>query len=142
MFGKDLKRRSFPFGEGDGGWGRMEDEVKTKTMKYIFSFLFFYFFVVTNVAAQKNNSSLTKGKYSDGPDSIAPVGIIKGLSDTALLETVQRQTFRYFWHYAHPKSGLVRERDNTVYGQYYWDWIDEAYDQPVPFMVRIFLNRI
>ena len=43
---------------------------------------------------------------------------------------MQRQTFRYFWHYAHPVSGLSRERDNTVYGQYYWDWIDEAYDQP------------
>ena len=37
-----------------------------------------------------------KGKYGDGPDSIAPVGIIKGLTDEQLLETVQKQTFRFF----------------------------------------------
>lgn len=63
-------------------------------------------------------------------DSIKPVGIIKGLSDDQLLETVQRQTFRYFWHYGHPISGMARERSNTVHGQYYYDWIDEAYDMP------------
>ena len=32
--------------------------------------------------------------------------------DTALLEAVQRQTFRYFWDFAHPVSGLARERSN------------------------------
>jgi hypothetical protein len=80
-------------------------------------------------AQKKNASSLTTGKYGDGPDSIAPVGIIKNISDSSLLDIIQRQTFRYFWHYGHPVSGLARERDNTVYGQYYWDWIDEAYDR-------------
>jgi hypothetical protein len=34
------------------------------------------------------------------------------LSDEALLELVQRQTFRYFWDFAHPVSGLSRERSN------------------------------
>src|SRR6476660_13519 len=77
------------------------------------------------VGAQKN----TKQSHTY-PDSIAPVGIIKNLTDTALLEIIQRQTFRYFWHFAHPVSGLSRERDNTVKGQYYWDWINEAYNQP------------
>jgi hypothetical protein len=32
--------------------------------------------------------------------------------DAALLEAVQRQTFRYFWEFAHPVSGLARERSN------------------------------
>jgi hypothetical protein len=32
--------------------------------------------------------------------------------DAALLEAVQRQTFRYFWDFAHPVSGLARERSN------------------------------
>lgn len=32
------------------------------------------------------------------------------ISDTALLTLVQRQTFKYFWDYAHPVSGLARER--------------------------------
>lgn len=39
----------------------------------------------------------------------------KNLSDTALIELVQRQTFRYFWDFAHPVSGMARERSNIAY---------------------------
>ncbi len=39
-------------------------------------------------------------------------GIEKGLSDSALLDLVQRQTFKYFWDFAHPVSGLAMERSN------------------------------
>ena len=63
-------------------------------------------------------------------DSIEPIGIIQNLSDSGLLDIIQRQTFRYFWHYAHPVSGLARERSNTVKAEYYWDYIDEADDEP------------
>ncbi|TNE71069.1 hypothetical protein EP331_10335 [bacterium] len=35
------------------------------------------------------------------------------LSDDALLDLVQSQTFKYFWDYAHPTSGLARERLNS-----------------------------
>jgi hypothetical protein len=38
------------------------------------------------------------------------------LDDDALLELVQRQTFRYFWDFAHPVSGLARERSNQAFG--------------------------
>ena len=38
------------------------------------------------------------------------------LSDEALLEKVQKQTFAYFWDFAHPVSGLARERSNTSFG--------------------------
>ncbi len=48
-------------------------------------------------------------------DGIKPVGIIKNLSDKALLDVVQRQTFRYFWDFGHPLSGLARERSNKSY---------------------------
>ncbi|MGH6943182.1 MAG: glucoamylase family protein [Geminicoccaceae bacterium] len=34
------------------------------------------------------------------------------LDDDALLDLVQRQTFHYFWDFAHPVSGLARERSN------------------------------
>src|SRR3954453_10775204 len=71
-----------------------------------------------------------KSKSTTYPDSVPVTGIIKDLSDSALLDVVQRQTFRYFWHYAHPVSGLARERDNTVRGEYYWDFINEAYNEP------------
>lgn len=39
------------------------------------------------------------------------------LSDDELLTTIQEQTFRYFWDFGHPDSGMARERNtsgNTV----------------------------
>lgn len=39
----------------------------------------------------------------------------KNLSDTALLELVQKQTFRYFWEFGHPISGMARERSNRSF---------------------------
>ncbi len=38
----------------------------------------------------------------------------RDLSDSALLDIVQKQTFRYFWDFAHPVSGLARERSNVT----------------------------
>jgi len=35
------------------------------------------------------------------------------LSDDALLDLVQRQTFKYFWDFGHPVSGLARERNTS-----------------------------
>ncbi len=37
------------------------------------------------------------------------------LTDSALLDLVQKQTFKYFWDYAHPLSGMARERSNIAY---------------------------
>lgn len=37
------------------------------------------------------------------------------LTDEQLMEKVQRQTFRYFWDFAHPVSGLARERSNVAF---------------------------
>jgi hypothetical protein len=36
------------------------------------------------------------------------------ISDNALLDLVQQQTFKYFWDYGHPVSGLARERSNST----------------------------
>lgn len=85
----------------------------------LIAFLFFS----TIVTAQTN-------KPLSHHDYIAPVGVIKNLTDSELLDIVQRQTFRYFWQFAHPVSGLARERDNTVKAEYYWDYINEAEDEP------------
>lgn len=35
------------------------------------------------------------------------------LSDEALLDLVQRQTFKYFWEFGHPVSGMARERNTS-----------------------------
>jgi hypothetical protein len=36
------------------------------------------------------------------------------LGDEQLLDEVQRRTFRYFWDFAHPVSGLARERSDVT----------------------------
>jgi hypothetical protein len=35
------------------------------------------------------------------------------ISDNALLDLVQKQTFKYFWDFSHPTSGLARERNTS-----------------------------
>lgn len=35
------------------------------------------------------------------------------IPDNALLDSVQKRTFRYFWDYGHPVSGLARDKTNT-----------------------------
>ena len=44
-----------------------------------------------------------------------PLVIKKGMTDSALLDLVQRQTIRYFWDFAHPVSGMARERSNVAF---------------------------
>lgn len=48
-------------------------------------------------------------------EGLLPEPIKKGLSDDQLLEEVQRVTFRYFWDFADPTSGLARERSNLSF---------------------------
>lgn len=51
-------------------------------------------------------SALLCGCRKEAPQKPQPAP----LSDAALLDTVQKQTFRYFWEFAEPNSGLARER--------------------------------
>jgi hypothetical protein len=48
------------------------------------------------------------GNESPLSDSVSAVTHI--MSNEEFLDMVQRATFRYFWNYAHPVSGLTRER--------------------------------
>ncbi|WP_367327639.1 glucoamylase family protein [Lentimicrobium sp.] len=61
------------------------------------------------LAAQHKKTS------AESPDKIEVRGILPNLSDDELLDEVQRQTFRYFWDFAHPVSGMARERSNRAY---------------------------
>src|SRR5690606_9146074 len=44
------------------------------------------------------------------PNNEAPKDSLTTLSEEALLDTVQKQTLKYFWDYAEPNSGMARER--------------------------------
>src|SRR5450755_2145837 len=76
-----------------------------KTYYFLISILFFF----TASFAQKKN------KLNNPGDKIP--AIQKNLSDSELLDLVQKQTFKYFWDFADPISGMARERSNvTNYG--------------------------
>ena len=85
--------------------------------------------VITAAAALKHITKYTvsagtglksiKGGYLNSNSNIQLVTHIDSsnkfpvISDDALLTLVQQQTFRYFWDFAHPVSGLARERNNS-----------------------------
>ena len=87
---------------------------------------------IANVTPQNNLSSFStyelavndQLKSAGGGRLINPVNItlISGLDDTdkfprinddELLTLVQKQTFKYFWDFAHPASGMARERNTS-----------------------------
>src|ERR1700679_2290977 len=74
----------------------------------------FTIFISSLLAFNLSAQQLHKKNIS-GPNTIVPIGIIKNISDSALLDIVQRQTFRYFWNFGHPVSGMARERSNAAY---------------------------
>ena len=66
----------------------------------------------------------TPDTFSYFVEEIAPGGTVAALSDTisttvselsdeALMDMVQRYTFRYFWDFGHPVSGMARERNTS-----------------------------
>lgn len=71
--------------------------------KYLLVILPLVFFVA-DCSAQNKNKSLQK-----------TVSRQTNISDSALLDIVQQQTFKYFWDFAHPISGMARERSNIAY---------------------------
>jgi len=95
-------------------------------MRYLHIFFFVTFLICIIASSCKTNIS-----NSEELSNIIPVaGIVKDIPDSSLLDIVQRQTFRYFWHNAHPVSGLARERSDTVLAEHYWDYINEAWSEP------------
>jgi hypothetical protein len=57
-------------------------------------------------------------KTESNPEPAAPAKLDSTnkfpiISDDALLTLVQQQTFKYFWDFAHPVSGLARERSSS-----------------------------
>lgn len=47
---------------------------------------------------------------NESPFSDSVIAVTHEMVDEEFLDMVQRATFRYFWDYAHPVSGLARER--------------------------------
>ncbi len=68
--------------------------------------------VATNLKSKENASLLSSVavNFLTAIDSSRKFPVI---SDNALLDLVQQQTFKYFWDFGHPVSGLARERNTS-----------------------------
>lgn len=69
--------------------------------------------ICASCSCSKGGTGSTPPPDPNGGDSLSGV---PPLSDDELLTLVQKQTFRYFWDFGHPVSGLARERSNEAYG--------------------------
>ena len=62
--------------------------------------------------------SATNGAFTNPVDKLLITRIdsirkFPAITDNELLDKVQQQTFKYFWDFGHPVSGLARERNNS-----------------------------
>lgn len=72
-------------------------------------------YVVAVNAALKSKVGTTTGSYvavSVG-SMMDTTDKFPRISDEALLDSIQYNTFQYFWKYGHPNSGLARERNTS-----------------------------
>jgi hypothetical protein len=74
-----------------------------------------YFFIPA-LFALISGTTTTVNAQKKTTEGIKPdLKIKKNLTDDQLLDLVQKQTFRYFWDFAHPVSGMARERSNVAF---------------------------
>lgn len=66
--------------------------------------------IILSVILQACTCSANHHEQSAGPDQQPNDTVFPVIPDDSLLTLVQQRTFRYFWDYAHPVSGLARER--------------------------------
>lgn len=72
------------------------DKFSTKLLMFWMSFVLLFFSCNTAVKKQQQRSPISKSAVV--------------IADDPLLDTLQKQTFNYFWEGAEPNSGLARER--------------------------------
>ena len=70
-----------------------------------------YTFTVNTNLLSAQNTSLAAGTTVNFITAIDSSDKFAVLSDNALLDKVQQQTFKYFWDFGHPVSGMARERN-------------------------------
>ncbi|HMI79812.1 MAG TPA: Ig-like domain-containing protein, partial [Ferruginibacter sp.] len=77
------------------------------------NFLSKYTVSVSTVLRSVTGGSLLSGIDLNFLTQIDSSAKFPWLTDNALLDKVQQQTFKYFWDLAHPVSGLARERNTS-----------------------------
>lgn len=76
-----------------------------------------YELVINTGLKSTSGARIASGKVYSVVTGINPTDKFPRITDEELLTLVQKQTFKYFWDFAHPISGMARERStsgNTV----------------------------
>ncbi len=68
---------------------------------------------VTSSLRSKFDQKLTSSIDLDFHTKIDTTDKFERISEESLITLVQRQTFKYFWDFGHPVSGMARERDSS-----------------------------
>lgn len=71
-----------------------------------------YTLIILSNLKSKGDSSLKMATRINLITRIDSTDKFPQISDSALLDLVQKQTFKYFWDFGHPVSGMARERSN------------------------------
>ncbi len=72
-----------------------------------------YGFEITNQLKSKKGALLSSSIQSSFVTRLDTTAKFNRISDEALLDLIQKQTFKYFWDFGHPVSGLSRERNTS-----------------------------
>ena len=75
----------------------------------------FIFSIFLLASCSKFSIEEANGQHKSKDHLPSVLKIQKNLTDDQLLDLVQKQTFRYFWDFGHPVSGMARERSNTSF---------------------------
>src|SRR5688572_21930445 len=77
-------------------------------------FLAKYKITVSNQLKSKSGGALTNPSEIIITTRIDSSRKFPLIADNALLDSVQKRTFKYFWDLAHPVSGMIRERNSDA----------------------------
>ena len=72
-----------------------------------------YILTLTTGIQSNQNVVLVKNKAVNIITAIDSTDKFSRVSDSALLTLIQKQTFKYFWDFGHPVSGMARERSTS-----------------------------
>jgi hypothetical protein len=72
-----------------------------------------YIFTISKGLQSNQQVVLTADKAVNIITEIDSTDKFQRVSDSALLDIVQKQTFKYFWDFGHPVSGMARERNTS-----------------------------
>ncbi|MGB7527204.1 glucoamylase family protein [Sphingobacterium cellulitidis] len=73
-----------------------------------------YEILIKNSLKSTSNNSLKQQYNIVFNTAIDQSDKFKRISEEELLNLVQKQTFSYFWDFAHPNSGMIRERNSST----------------------------